>query len=249
MTARGWATRLYAAALHAFPRRHRTAYSAEMIDTFERQLSAHRQNGRIRALWFIVAASLNVVGAGLGERRRHRRLALAATAGVSSVDFRLAWRMLIRYPGLSLVSVFGLAVGMALAAGAFTIIYGMFNPVVPLPDGERVVSVVSIDAATTNGESRVMHDFAGWRTLTSLEDIGASVTVGRTLIADGGQPETVSVAEISAAAFRVARVTPRLGRTLLADDERHGAPDVVVIGQDVWQRRFSGDPDIVGRQI
>ena len=128
MSARGWATRLYAAALHAFPRRHRAAYSAEMIDTFERQLSAHRQNGRIRALWFIVAASLNVVGAGLGERRRHRRLALAATAGVSSVDFRLAWRMLVRYPGLSLVSVFGLAVGMALAAGAFTIIYGMFNP-------------------------------------------------------------------------------------------------------------------------
>ena len=94
-----------------------------------------------------------------------------------------------------------------------------------------------------------MHDFAGWRALTSLEDIGASVTVGRTLIADGGQPETVSVAEISAAAFRVARVAPRLGRTLLAEDERPGAPDVVVIGQDVWQRRFSGDPDIVGRQI
>src|SRR5688572_24709772 len=94
-----------------------------------------------------------------------------------------------------------------------------------------------------------MHDFATWRTLSSLEDISAVVTTGRTLIAEGGQPETVSVAQMSASGFRVARVSPRLGRYLLAEDERPGAPDVVVIGHQVWQRRFGGDTNIVGKAL
>jgi putative ABC transport system permease protein len=120
--------------------------------------------------------------------------------------------------------------------------------VLSLPEGDRVVSIVNLDAATTNNEPRVMHDFARWRELTSLEDTG-SVTVGRTLFAEGRQPETVTVAEMSSSGFRVARVPPLLGRFLLAEDERAGAPDVVVIGHDVWLRRFAADPGIVGRDI
>ena len=73
--------------------------------------------------------------------------------------------------------------------------------------------------------------------------------VVRTLIDDGRAPETISVAEISASAFRVARVPALRGRYLLPEDERPGAPDVIVIGHDEWVRRFNADPDIVGRSL
>ena len=89
------ATRLYLLALRAFPRRHRAAYTAEMIDTFERELARVRRRGLASALWFAAAASVNVIGAGLGERRRHRRAGLAAARGVAWTDVRLAWRMLL----------------------------------------------------------------------------------------------------------------------------------------------------------
>ena len=120
---------------------------------------------------------------------------------------------------------------------------------VSLAEGERVVSFVNWDAATNNREERLMHDFAAWHGLKSVEDLGASRTVGRNLIAEGGQPETVPVAEISSSAFRLARVSPLMGRYLLPEDERPDAPAAIVIGHDVWRRRFAADPDIVGRSI
>ena len=169
--------------------------------------------------------------------------------GFSWIDLKLALRMLIRYPGLTIVSVVGMAVGIAIAAGAFTIVYSLMNPVVTLDEGDRVVSIVNWDAATSNREQRSLHDFANWRGLKSVQQIGAVRTVGRNLIAPGAQPEMVNVAEMSASGFEVARVPAKIGRPLLPEDERAGAPDVVVIGDEVWRRRFSADPDILGKSL
>ena len=89
-----------------------------MIDAFERELAMRITAGR--AWWFVTAACLNVLGMGIVERRRQRRLRLGPA--FSTLDFTLAWRMLLRYPGLSIVGVFGMAVGIMVAAGAFTVI-------------------------------------------------------------------------------------------------------------------------------
>lgn len=64
----------------------------------------------------------------------------------------------------------------------------------------------------------------------------------RNLITGDGRGAPVEVAEITASGFRVARVPPLLGRSLLPADEAPGAARVVVLGCDVWQRRFAGDP-------
>jgi putative ABC transport system permease protein len=251
----GLLSRVYAVTLSAFPRRHREAYTGEMIDAFERALTARRrEHGPGPAAWFAVAACLNAIGAGLGERLRQRHRSFRRTAGdgwlgVSWIDVTLAWRMFVRYPGLSIAGVFGLAVGIATAAGAFTLVSGLLHPELPLPEGDRVVAIRTVDVSTHNVESRVMHDLAAWRALSSLEDFGASVTVGRTLIAEGGHPETITAAQMTSSGFRLARVSPERGRYLLPEDERPGAPDVVVIGHDVWRRRFGGDPNVLGRTL
>ena len=213
-----------------------------MIDTFDRELQ--RRSGRARG-WFAFTAIVNAVSAGAAERLRQRRRRLGPA--FSTLDFTLAWRMLLRYPGLSIVSILGIAVGMAIAAGAYAIASTMTNPTVPLDEGDRVVSLVSWDASTSNREQRMAHDFIAWRSMTSVNDLSITRTVQRNLIGTGRQAEVITVAEISAAAFRVARVPALRGRFLLPEDEMPGAPDTMVIGYDEWVRRFDADPNIVGR--
>jgi putative ABC transport system permease protein len=167
----------------------------------------------------------------------------------SSLDFTLAWRMLLRYPGLSLVSVLGMSVGITIAAGAFTGASMMMGTTLPLPEGDRLVSLLNWDASTSNRELRLLYDLEAWRDAKSVEDLSVSRNVQRNLIIDGRAPEVVMVAEISASAFRAARVAAYRGRTLLPEDERPGAPDAIVIGHDEWVRRFGADPDIVGQSV
>jgi putative ABC transport system permease protein len=168
----------------------------------------------------------------------------------SWLDIKLALRMPIRYPGLTVVGVLGMSVAMAISVGAYAIFGMLLNPSVPLHEGDRIVSLQNWDLARNNSDGRSLHDFVRWRSeLSSVDGIGAYRQVGRNLIAAGAPPEVVAVAEISASAFRVTRVAPILGRYLLDDDERPGAPAAVVIGYRVWSSRFSSDPAIVGKPL
>src|SRR5687767_12704781 len=237
----------YSLALLAFPRRHRTAYAAEMYDVFADDLSTRsRRDGMPGALMFATAACANTIAAGIGERWRELR-ANPGTSVFSQLDFVLAWRMLLRYPGLSIVSVLSISVGIAIAAGAFAVASTMTNPTVLLDEGDRVVSLMNWDVSTSNRDQRMVHDFSVWRPMTSIDHVSITRTVQRNLIRPGRPAEVVTIAEISAAAFQVARVPALRGRFLLPEDEMPGAPDTMVIGYDEWVRRFDADPNIVGR--
>src|SRR5687767_6920025 len=237
----------YSLALLAFPRRHRTAYAAEMYDVFADDLSTRsRRDGMPGALMFATAACANTIAAGIGERWRELR-ANPGTSVFSQLDFVLAWRMLLRYPGLSIVSVLSISVGIAIAAGAFAVASTMTNPTVLLDEGDRVVSLMNWDVSTSNRDQRMVHDFSVWRPMTSIDHVSITRTVQRNLIRPGRPAEVVTIAEISAAAFQVARVPALRGRFLVPEDEGPGAPDTMVIGYDEWVRRFDADPDIVGR--
>lgn len=244
------ATRVYRALLRAFPQRHRQTYAADMIDAFERALAARLRGGnRWIVIGFVLAAWINAISAGIGERRRHRRARYMSATWLATLDVVLAWRMLVRYPGLSIVGVFAMSIGIALAAGASTIIAAMISPVLPLPDGERVVSLVNWDASINDREPHMLYDFTRWRELKSLDGIGASRTIERNLIVADAPPEPVRVVEVSASAFGVAGIAPLLGRHLLPEDERADAPDAIVIGFTEWRRRFGADPAIIGRSL
>jgi putative ABC transport system permease protein len=186
----------------------------------------------------------------LAERFRQRHRQVDMSSGLSWIDWKLAARMLVRYPGLTIVGVLGMAVGMAIAATAFSVIYLIVNPSLPFEDADRVVAIQNWDVATNNAELRAMSDFATWREqLSSVQEVGAFRSVGRNLLVAGMKPQPISLAEISASGFSVARVAPLLGRHLQHEDERVDAPPVVVLGYDVWQRTFFGDSQIVGRTI
>ena len=239
--------RLYRIALRAFPPRHRDLYGAEMIDAFERELARRRAIGSLATWAFAIASFTNLIVTGITERRR--RYVMRSGYLFSALDFTLAWRMLLRYPGLSAVSVFGMAVGIAVSAGAFALISMLMDPRLPLAEDDRVVSLTNIDVSTGSSEMRVVRDFERWRDVTSVEDLSIARTVSRNLLIDGAASEPVTAVEMSASAFRVARVEALRGRYLLPEDEAPGAAGAMVIGYDEWVRRFNGDQNIVGRTV
>ncbi|MES2521436.1 MAG: FtsX-like permease family protein [Gemmatimonadota bacterium] len=166
-----------------------------------------------------------------------------------SLDFKLGLRMLAKYPGLTIVGVLAMAFGIWF--GAVTIeMFGMMTTTkLPLPDGDRIVKVVTSDLKAKKPESRMLYDYRHWQSLRSVTDLGAYRNTSVNLVGADASAQPVTAAEISASAFRIAPDGPLLGRVLVEADERVGAPPVVVLGHEVWTKRFHSDPGIVGRNV
>jgi putative ABC transport system permease protein len=170
--------------------------------------------------------------------------------GISLLDLKLGLRMLVKHPGLTLVGGIGMAVAIAMSVGMFAFLRAHTYPELPLQEGGRIVALENRDVEVNNEERQSLHDFLAWREqMRSVEDLAAFRTIQRNLITGEGPPELVQLAEMTAAGFRVARVPPLMGRYLVEEDERAGAPQVVVIGHEVWRTRFARDPAIIGRDI
>ena len=89
------------------------------------------------------------------------------------LDLKLGGRMLIKYPGLTLVGGLGMAVAIALGAGAAGIVSMLLDPALPLVEGDRVVAIQNWDRAANDAEPRILHDFVAWRDeLTAVQHIG-----------------------------------------------------------------------------
>src|SRR5688500_1112411 len=143
-----------------------------------------------------------------------------------------------------------MAFGIAAGVGAFELRTQFLNPSLPLDEGSQIVGVRNWDASRNRSASTTSVDLATWRDqLTLVQDVSAASTFRRNLITSDGRSEAVAVAAMSASAFRVTRVPPLFGRTLIEADEESGAPPVIVIGYDIWTRRFSRDPRVVGRTV
>ena len=167
-----------------------------------------------------------------------------------SLDARLGVRMLAKHRWLTLVGGVAMAVAIAIGASAFIVIGVLLDPALPLPQGDRIVTVKYERASTGRADQHVLHAFAAWRDhLTTVEQLSAFRTVRHNLVVSNAAPEPVAVAEITASAFGLAQAQPLLGRYLLASDEQPNAAPVVVIGYDAWRTRFGADPGVVGRTV
>ncbi len=158
--------------------------------------------------------------------------------------------MLIKHPSLTLIGVFSMTVAIAIGATAFELISQFLERSLPFENGARVVSVEFATDRASVPEKAGIHEFDEWRSdVKSIQHLGAYRTVQQNLATPESYPEPVRLAEISASAFAIARTPPQLGRLLLPDDERGAADRVLLIGHREWQRRFNGDPAIVGRTL
>ena len=170
--------------------------------------------------------------------------------GSSWLDVRLGLRLLVRNWGLTLVGGLAMSVTIGIAAVVFAAFDVILWSRLPLEEGDRIVAIQIWDREAGRRRDTPWQDIERWRrSLQSVDDVGAFRTIRRNVITADGSVELVAVAEISAAGFRVARVPPLIGRVIVDADLAPGAAPVIVIGHDVWQRRFAGARDIIGREL
>lgn len=235
--------------------RHRRDVEAEMAEEFRHHLELRTEDLMREGLSHEEAARRACIEFGhidshKTDARQSRGLGFLDEIRFSALDVKLGIRMMMKYPGLSVISLLGMAVAIAIGAGSFAFISSMLDPTLPLPEGERVVSIQNNTRNPGNPDRQSLHDFVLWRDqLTSVRDLAAFMSDRRNLVAPGGRVVLVRVGQMTASGFRVARTPPVLGRPLLDEDEQVGAEPVVVIAADEWQRAFDGDPNIVGRQV
>ncbi len=163
-------------------------------------------------------------------------------------DLRYGVRMLVKNPGFTLVAVLTLALGI----GANTTIFSVVNAVLlrPLqyPNAERIVAVQELNEKSSRVQVTPAN-FLDWRAQnTVFEHLAAIFTRTANLIV-GDESERIDLAMTSADFFQVFGVQPQLGRFFLPEEERAGHDPVAVISYGLWQRRFGGDPALIGKSI
>lgn len=233
----------------------RSGFEAEMDEEFRHHIEMRAEELMRRGLAPAEAArqariEFGHIDSHKEDARASRGLRLFDEIGFSWLDVKLGVRMLAKHPGLSLVSVIGMAVAIAIGAGTFSAIHAITDTTLPLPAGDRLVSIENDTDTPGHPNRQALFDFSLWRKeLRSVRDVSAFRTETRNLIVPGRTPEVVAVALMSPSGFRAAGVAPLLGRTLVTDDDRASAPPVLVIGYEEWQRRFDGDRGVVGRTV
>ena len=168
--------------------------------------------------------------------------------GASIVDVRLGLRMLLRQPLLTGVAVVALGLGIPASLSPIHVWSALIEEL-PFDEPDRLVGVRHWDIATNNTDPRAIHAFERWSRVDGFQGVaGISRSVWNVGAGDG-TATPVDGPRISAGAFTLLRVPPLLGRTLRESDDVPGAPDVVVIGESLWEARFGRDPDIIGTAI
>ncbi len=168
---------------------------------------------------------------------------------VSWLDVKLGLRMLVKYPGLTLVAVFALAVGIPMGLAPTHFVNALEAPPA-IADSDRLVVLRNNDVKSQVVRSTALYDFLLWREeLKSFEALGATIDGVYNVISEDGRAAPVEGVEVTASMFDMLGVAPLRGRGLVPADEAAAAPPVVVIGHALWQSRLAGDPDVLGRVI
>jgi predicted permease len=163
-------------------------------------------------------------------------------------DVRFAVRSLRRRPGLTTAATLTLALGVGATSAVFGVVKQVLLTPLPYDHPERVVVVWS--AWKGFDQTWLSYDeWEGWKArVPAFADIGL-YSGGGSANVDGDSPERVRASNVQASVLPILGVKPERGRNFTADEDRPGGPNVVILSHELWERRFGGDPSIVGRQI
>lgn len=195
----------------------------------------------------------------LGNRTRIREdIYMANTIGALdtvSRDLRYGLRVLRRNPGFASVALLTLAIGIGANTAVFTVVSGVLLKPLPYPDSDELVAVwnrapgapgladvsgglrLSLSMYVTYAEhNRTFEHFGVWR-------------VGTAAVTGLGEPEQVRAAFITDGTLQALAVPPSLGRWLTVEDQIPGGVATAMLTYGYWQRRFGGEPAVVGKIV
>jgi predicted permease len=168
-------------------------------------------------------------------------------------DVRYGVRTLARSPGFALIAILVMALGIGATTSLFTIVRAVLLKPLPFRDPNNLVMVYEHFRASTGEGFNVVSpaDYQDWRAQThGFEDMAAWHGYGFNLTGEHQElPEVVQAAGGSSNLFSLLGVEPALGRAFTAEEDQVGANHVVMLSWSLFQRRFGGDPSILGKSI
>jgi predicted permease len=189
----------------------------------------------------------------IDQATHHQRERMHATDTLAR-ETRRAIRTLLRAPGFSFVTVITLALGIGAATAIFALLDAVVLRPLPYPNADRLVELSSpvpkLQGQTVWGLGR--HEmFYFLERGRTLENLAVYNTYDVTLLGHGAdeRPERVRSVSTSASIFDVLGFTPQLGRLIVREDNSSRRPQVAVISDGLWRRRFGGARDVIGRTI
>jgi putative ABC transport system permease protein len=163
-------------------------------------------------------------------------------------DFRYSARSLLKNPSFAVLATLTIALAVGANTSIFTAVNGVLLKSLSFPQADRLVVVTGVSKSLPDmGVS--YPDYIDWRAEQKVfVDLGARFPAGG-IITGVGEPERVFGRFVTASFFRTLGLQPQIGRFFTEDEDKAGAPHVMVISDALWRRVFSADPAVIGRAI
>jgi putative ABC transport system permease protein len=188
-----------------------------------------------------------LLGNDLSLRDRTREADVWVGLETAFQDMRYAARVLWRTPLFTIAATLTLAIGIGVNTAMFAVVFGVLIRPLPYADADRLY--VLFQTSGRAGRTRVTPlDFIDLQAQVRSMQVAGVVGNGFTFTGRG-DPELAIGHLVSGEFFDLLGSKPALGRTFGTADAAHGNSDVIVLSHGFWQRRFGGDPDIVGRTV
>ena len=164
-------------------------------------------------------------------------------------DLRFAVRGLLKRPGFVAVAVITLALGIGGSTSIFTVVDAALLRGLPYKQPDRLYHLWEKTPQEQFSKREFSYpDYQDYQQNNVFEGL-AAYTGGRVLLSGVGDPEFVGGPRVSANFFSVLGVDPIIGRTFQTGEDQPGGPKVAVLNYGLWQRRFGGDPNVIGRAL
>ena len=163
-------------------------------------------------------------------------------------DLRHSLRMFRQTPGFTLAALAALTLGIGANTAIFSVVNGVLLKPLPFPDPDRLVIFLNV-GPNGSGSAASVPKFNVWREQTPAFVDAAGYSFGVMNLTGGERPEQLPSARVTADFFRLFGAQTSAGRAFTPDEDRPNGGKVVVLSQGFWQRRFGGDPQIVGRTL
>ncbi len=168
----------------------------------------------------------------------------------SAQDFRYAWRLLLKSPVFTVVAVLTLALGIGGNTTMFSAIRAILLKPLNYRDSNQLLQVTVDYPGRPGFVSFTPIRLEEMRAAPSLAELGSFLVAPLNLsLSSGAEPEALRGARVSANFLHILGMEPALGRGFLPEEDQTGRPPVVLIGWDLWHRRFAGDPAIAGKAV
>jgi len=158
--------------------------------------------------------------------------------------------MLRKNPGFTLAAVLALTLGIASTTVIFTVVDGVLLRPLPYPNAEQLVSLAqNVRSTGVSGHDSSPANYLDW---TAQADVFSQLAASRGTqgtLSGGDQPARVRLTTASSDFFALFGVQPLIGRSLTKQDAQGGNDHVAVLGYELWQRRFGGQPDVIGHEM